>query len=446
MALSLHIRICCITLQDDDAGPSVISVFRSIFSLLLSYGFLLLANGLFNSLLGLRATLEGVSTSWLGFIMASYFLGLLLGGLFAGRVVASVGHIRAFAVFASLMSTMALLHPLFLEVSHWMLLRLVSGFCMAGLIMVTESWLNEATPSHQRGAVLSSYMMVNYLAAGSGQFLLNLGDVGEFQLFSLASIIFSLALIPVLLTKQSAPIIGTDSKLSFGLLVQVGPLAILGVFIAGASNASVHAFAPVYALEVLGDASLIPQFTATLLISGLVLQWPLGRLSDRIGRGWLMMLVPACIAVSAVGVIWATNYGPEFIWFAVGCYGAFLFTLYSIAVALINDIVGPELRVKIAGAILIVYGFGAIIGPIVVGPLIELVGVQALFMVSVVTSSLLAALAVYRRVYQAIFVKPVQPFVAVPSNQYSSKELYLAAHQQIDEHPTLPPQEDVTKP
>jgi len=424
----------------------VISVFRSIFSLLLSYGFLLLANGLFNSLLGLRATLEGVSTSWLGFIMASYFLGLLMGGLFAGRIVARVGHIRAFAVFASLMSTTALLHPLFIEVSYWMLLRLVSGFCMAGLIIVTESWLNDATPSHQRGSVLSSYMMVNYMAAGCGQFLLNMGDIGQFQLFSLASIIFSLALIPVLLTKQSAPVIAADSKLSFGLLAQVGPLAILGVFVAGASNASVHAFAPVYALEVLGDARLIPQFTATLLISGLVLQWPLGRLSDKIGRGWLMMFVPICISISAVFVIWATNYAPDLIWFAVACYGAFLFTLYSIAVALINDIVGPELRVKIAGAILIVYGFGAISGPIVVGPLIDLIGVQALFIVSVFTSSSLAGLAVYRRVYQAIFVKPVQPFVAVPSNQYSSKELYLAAHQQIDEQPDPSAHKDVIKP
>ena len=277
--------------KDVMQDKGVFSVFRSIFSLLLSYGFLLLANGLFNSLLGLRATLEGVNTSWLGFIMASYFLGLLLGGLFAVRIITRVGHIRAFAVFASLMSTTALLHPLFLEVSQWMLLRLISGFCMAGLIIVTESWLNEATPSHQRGGVLSSYMMVNYMAAGCGQFLLNLGDVGQFQLFSLASIIFSLALIPVLLTKQSAPTIRTDSKLSFGLLAQVGPLAILGVFVAGASNASVHAFAPVYALEVLGDASLIPQFTATLLISGLLLQWPLGRLSD---RSWPWLADDAC--------------------------------------------------------------------------------------------------------------------------------------------------------
>ena len=118
-----------------------------------------------------------------------------------------------------------------------------------------------------------------------------------------------------------------------------------------------------------------------------------------------MMFVPLCISVSALGVLWATYYEPEFIWFAVACYGAFLFTLYSLAVALINDIVGPEVRVKIAGAILIVYGLGAISGPIIVGPLIDLMGVQALFIVSAVTSALLAALAVYRRVYKAIFVR-----------------------------------------
>ena len=159
-----------------------------------------------------------------------------------------------------------------------------------------------------------------------------------------------------------------------------------------------------------------------------------------------MMFVPLCISVSALGVLWATFYGTKFIWFAVACYGAFLFTLYSLAVALINDIVGPDLRVKIAGAILIVYGLGAISGPIIVGPLIDLMGVQALFIVSAVTSALLAALAVYRRVYQAIFVKPVQPFVAELSNQYSSKELYLAAHQQVDEQPMLNPNEDMTKP
>jgi MFS family permease len=159
-----------------------------------------------------------------------------------------------------------------------------------------------------------------------------------------------------------------------------------------------------------------------------------------------MMLVPICISFSAVGVILAAHYAPNVIWFAVACYGAFLFTLYSIAVALINDIIGPELRVKVAGAILILYGFGAIVGPIVVGPLIDLLGVQALFIVSAVTSFSLATLAIYRRVYQAIFVKPVQPFVAVPSNQYSSEELYLAAHQHVDEPQILSPQEDETKP
>jgi MFS family permease len=131
------------------------STLRTVFSLLLSYGLLLLANGLFSTLLAVRTQVEGFSTDIVGFIVASYFLELLLGGMFVGRVVARVGHIRSFAAFASLMSITALMHPSWISVESWMLLRMLSGFCMAGLIMVTESWLNERANNVNRGQVLS---------------------------------------------------------------------------------------------------------------------------------------------------------------------------------------------------------------------------------------------------------------------------------------------------
>ncbi len=131
------------------------STLRTVFSLLLSYGLLLIANGLFSTLLRVRTQVEGFSTDIVGFIIASYFLGLLLGGMLAGRVVARVSHIRSFAAFASLMSVTALLHPLWISVGSWMLLRMLSGFCMVGLIMVTESWFNERASNVNRGQVLS---------------------------------------------------------------------------------------------------------------------------------------------------------------------------------------------------------------------------------------------------------------------------------------------------
>ena len=411
----------------------MLAVYRSLFSLLLSFGLLLLANGLFNSLIGLRANLEGMSTTYVGFIMSGHFIGMLIGGLYAGRVVASVGHIRAFAAFASVLSITALLHAIYIDLLPWMGLRVISGFATAGMLMVTESWLNERAGSQYRGSILATYMMVNYIGAGSGQLLLKVADIGEFHLFSLASIIFSLALLPVLLTRHSAPILERGERMSIISVIRLGPLAVIGIFTAGMINASINALAPVYAMNMFGNADQVANFTALLLVSGFVLQWPIGRLSDKLGRGVMIMIVASIIAVGSLGMVFSANYAPQYLWIMAFGYGAFLYTLYSLCSALINDVIGPDQRVRVAGAVLIIYGVGAIIGPSLVGVLTDMFGNQALFMFSFIASAGLAALAIYRRIYQAIFVKPVQPFVPVPSQQVPSDELYLATVAEADE-------------
>lgn len=411
----------------------MLAVYRSLFSLLLSFGLLLLANGLFNSLIGLRANLEGMSTTYVGFIMSGHFIGMLIGGLYAGRVVASVGHIRAFAAFASVLSVTALLHAIYIDLIPWMGLRVISGFATAGMLMVTESWLNERAGSQYRGSILATYMMVNYIGAGSGQLLLKVADIGEFHLFSLASIIFSLALLPVLLTRHSAPILERGERMSIVSVIRLGPLAVIGIFTAGMINASINALAPVYAMNMFGNADEVANFTALLLVSGFVLQWPIGRLSDKLGRGVMIMVVASIIAIGSLGMVFSANYAPQYLWIMAFGYGAFLYTLYSLCSALINDVIGPDQRVRVAGAVLIIYGVGAIIGPSLVGVLTDMFGNQALFMFSFIASAGLAALAIYRRIYQAIFVKPVQPFVPVPSQQVPSDELYLATVAEADE-------------
>ena len=222
----------------------------TVVSLLLSYGLLLLANGLFSTLLGVRTQVEGFSATLVGFIVAAYFTGLLLGGLFAGRVVTRVGHIRSFAAFASLMSVSALLFPIFVTPVAWMMLRMLGGFCMAGMIMVTESWLNEAASNKTRGQILSFYMITNYFAAGCGQFLLTAGDPSQYQLFSLASILFSLALLPVLLTRAKAPVPVHSKRMHVWTLYRIAPLGVFGVFCCGLVNSSIHGLSPVYATNM----------------------------------------------------------------------------------------------------------------------------------------------------------------------------------------------------
>ncbi len=393
----------------------------------------MLANGLFSTLLAVRTQVEGFSSTTVGFIVASYFSGLLLGGLFAGRAVTRVGHIRSFAAFASFVSISALLHPLFVTPIAWMLLRMLAGFCMAGMIMVTESWLNEAASNKTRGQVLSFYMITNYFAAGCGQFLLTTGDPSQYQLFSLASIIFSLALIPVLLTRAKAPVPVHSTRMHVWTLFRIAPLGVFGVFCCGLVNSSVHGLSPVYATNMGFSEAQLSTFMAVMIMSGLFLQWPIGHLSDRIGRGPLLVYIPVLVAFAAIWMVFAIEYALILIGAMV--FGAFVFTLYSLAAATANDMVTANQRVQVAGALLITYGAGAVTGPIVAGQFMGVLGPQGLFFYFALISLVLSAFAIFKRRRDGSPDKR-KPFVAVPASQSTSSQLYLSAHDETPEHVT----------
>jgi MFS family permease len=407
----------------------------TVVSLLLSYGLLLLANGLFSTLLGVRTQVEGFSATLVGFIVAAYFMGLLFGGLFAGRVVTRVGHIRSFAAFASLMSVSALLFPIFVTPLAWGLLRMLGGFCMAGMIMVTESWLNEAASNKTRGQILSFYMITNYFAAGCGQFLLTAGDPSQFQLFSLASIIFSLALLPVLLTRAKAPVPVRSKRMHIWTLYRIAPLGVFGVFCCGLINSSIHGLSPVYATNMGFSEAQLSTFMAAIIMSGLFLQLPIGHLSDRIGRGPLLVYIPVLVALAAISMVYALEY--TFILIGAMVFGAFVFTLYSLAAATANDMVNADQRVQVAGALLITYGAGAVTGPILAGQFMSLLGPQGLFFYFALICLLLSAFAIMMRRRRVGSPDKRKPFVAVPASQSTSNQLYLSAHDEAPEHVTL---------
>jgi len=405
----------------------------TVVSLLLSYGLLLLANGLFSTLLGVRTQVEGFSPTLVGFIVAAYFSGLLLGGLFAGRVVTRVGHIRSFAAFASLMSVSALLFPIFVTPVAWMILRMLGGFCMAGMIMVTESWLNEAASNKTRGQILSFYMTTNYFAAGCGQFLLTAGDPSQYHLFSLASILFSLALLPVLLTRAKAPVPLHSKRMHVWTLYRIAPLGVFGVFCCGLVNSSIHGLSPVYATNMGFSEAQLSTFMAAIIMSGLFLQLPIGHLSDRIGRGPLLVYIPVLVALAAIGMVFAAEYALILIGAMV--FGAFVFTLYSLAAATANDMVTANQRVQVAGALLITYGAGAVTGPIVASQFMGVLGPQGLFFYFALISLVLSTFAIFKRRRDGSPDKR-KPFVAVPATQSTSSQLYLSAHDETPEHVT----------
>ena len=426
------------TSEHTNPGPalestSMLVTVRSVFSLLLSYGLLLLANGMFGTLLGVRSQIEGFSTQIVGLIMAAYFLGLLQGALRAGNIVSAVGHIRAFAAFASIMSVTALMHVIVVDQIVWCVLRFVSGFCMAGMILVTESWLNARCTKRTRGQVMALYMITNYFAAGCGQFLLTVADPARFQLFSIASIIFSLALVPVLLTQATAPKPPQRDPLNLRELWRTSPLGLMGSFCAGMVNASFYSLAPVFALGLGLGVRGTSIFMASVIFGGLLLQYPVGRLSDRIDRRVVLSMVTLATAAACVAIVLVFEWNPAWIYAPAVIYGGLSFTVYSLCAAHANDFAPVEKLVQTASGLLTAYGFGAFLGPIVAAAFMGWIGPEGLFVMSAFVSAFLGSFAIYRMRRRAVPDKEDRSrTISMPGGQFTSGEMYSSMRNAMD--------------
>ncbi|MEM7294367.1 MAG: MFS transporter [Pseudomonadota bacterium] len=425
--------------MNNAAKPSMFKAIQSVAALLFSFGLFIMANGLFSTLLGVRTTIEGFSSGLAGIIVACYFLGLFLGARYAVRFVGIAGYIRAFAGFASVMSISALLHVIWVDPFAWMIIRMLAGFCMAGLVMITESWLNQRADSSMRGQLLSFYMITNYLAGGCGQFLLPLADPSQFQLFSLVSIIFSMALIPILMTRATAPPPPTPGPVNLGALIRLSPVGVFGAFCAGWISATNNGLGPVLTREIglsLGGTSL---FMFCLIFSGLLLQWPIGRLSDRLDRRRVLLLVAIVTLIASAAMVFAIRSLDQLgVWPIFGLcvvYGSTFYTLYSISTSHIADNAAASggSMVNVASGILVVYGSGAIIGPIVAGQVMTHVGPEGMFINIAVMLLLLCLYIIYRRTRRAaVSADEKQPFVPMPGTQFTGSGLYNAARREVD--------------
>lgn len=405
----------------------MLSVLPSIFSLLLSYGLLMLANGMFNTLLSLRSQLEGFSTGTTGFVMAGSFVGMLIGAVYAVRLIAAVGHIRAFAALASIMSVAVLTHLLLTDPIVWFLLRVTTGFCLAGMIMIVESWLNAGADNKHRGQILSLYMMTNYLGAGSGQFLLLTADPAKYQLFVVASIILSLALVPILLTKANAPKPSDPTRMPFRALIAISPVGVVGAICAGLMSASLNSMGPVFAQNVGLPLAEISTFMACLILGGMLLQYPIGRLSDRIDRRTIILFSALATMLAAFGLVWASTQSTSMMFIVAVVYGGILYTVYPLSAAQLNDLGGVDKRVQLSAGLVIAYGMGASIGPMASAQLMHYIGPHGLFYFSGAIAGALATFTLLRMVLRGRGDKAKTTFLPLSGTAISSKQLYNTA-------------------
>ncbi len=339
----------------------------------------MLGNGLATSLLGVRSTIEGFSTLAVGVMMAFYYLGYLAGSRLIPQMVGMVGHIRVFVALASAASIVVLLHPLRIEVVAWSGMRLVTGFALAGMYIVSESWLNGLASNSNRGQILSVYLVMVLGGLGAGQILLGIGRPDDLELFILVSALFSLSLIPLSLTPSETPTCGPLEKTpNLGEIFCLTPLAISGGVVVGLTNSTLLGMGPVYGAQRGFSGVVIGQLIASAMAGAVLLQWPIGRLSDRVPRRHVILGVNA----ASVALAWAAiSLGDSAgaVAAVMFAYGGLSFPLYGLAMSHMNDCLPPRKLVSAAAALVFAVGVGAVAGPVMAGAWMTVAGPAGLW-------------------------------------------------------------------
>lgn len=394
----------------------------SVSSLLFSFAVLCLGHGLNNTLIGVRAVIQEYPDWVTGLMMSAYFVGFIIGIHWCSRLIPVVGHIRSFAAFASVASAISLAHALTVEPVFWVLLRLVYGVCVAGFYMVIESWLNALSTSENRGRILSVYMVLNFLALATGQLLLMGADPGEYTLFAVVSILISLSLVPLTISKARQPDVELQGE-TFGLhrLIRTSPLAVTGIIVTALCSGGFWGMGAVYLAQIGFVPRDIAFFLSLTLIGGLLFQWPLGALSDRINRRYVIALGIIGTLTASLGIISVmpvgvapSSLGIDMAVFAM-LFGGSLYPLYSLYIALANDFLEPEHLVRASGGLLQVHAAGSAFGPLLASLAMSIHGAEGLFLFIATIMAMLLGFAVLRIVHgRAIPQRTQEEFVPYP--------------------------------
>ncbi|CAH1387263.1 MFS transporter [Candidatus Nitrotoga sp. M5] len=377
-------------------------------ALLFGVAILLAGQGLQGILVPTRAALENFSTVTIGAIGASYFLGFTIGCLRGGALLRGVGHVRVFAAMTAAASSMPLVLGLWADPWLWGVLRFLTGFCFAVLYVVIESWLNGCANNETRGRLFSIYVFITLTVIALGQLMMFLYDPRELELFVVTSILVSLALIPVVLSRSDEPVKPQVVRLNLRRLFELSPSGSASCFAAGLTNGSFWAISAVFASQVTGNTDSAAWYMTSGVIGGAICQWPLGLLSDRLDRRRVLAFIALGAGVAGMVIVFAGSRIPELSLMLLGAlWGGLAFPLYSIAVALINDHARFDEYVQVSSGLLLLYGLGAIAGPLLAALVIGAFGPSGLYVFS---SAVHLSLSVYvgRRALQRLSVPTEQ--------------------------------------
>jgi MFS family permease len=410
----------------------MLQVISSAWALLLGMGLLMVGNGMQSTLLGVRGQIENFGTFEMSVVISAYFIGFLGGSRMAPNLIRRVGHVRVFAALASLISAVMILYPTLVNPWVWVLGRILIGFCFSAVYVTAESWLNDAASNENRGQALSIYMIVQTAGIVLAQGLMVTADPSGYVLFVIPSILVSIAITPILLSISPTPAFETTKAMSLRELMGFSPLGCVGMFLLGSVFSAQFGMASVYGSEAGLSVGEISTFVATIFIGGMITQYPIGWLSDRMDRRALIALTAAVGAVGAsIGVM--SNGDFTLILVAAFLMGSTSNPLYSLLLAYTNDFLDHEDMAAGSGGMIFLNGLGAVSGPLITGWMMGVFGPSGFYMLIGVLFAMLAIYAVYRATQRAaIPVDETGSFVAMSQSAMTPVAMEIAQEYAIE--------------
>ena len=365
-------------------------------ALLLGSACLLFAGGINGLILPIRGGIEGFTALSLGLLGTGWAVGYVLGCMFTSSMVSRVGHVRAFSALAAMAAISVLASAVMVTPTAWIILRGLCGFCFAGAAMIVESWLADKSPAETRGRVFGIYTMVNLTASTAGQLMLTVGDPAGFVLFAAAGIFYALSLVPTAISTSANPEALVQVRLDLPGLWRNSPIAVFAVFFVGVSNASFGAMAPVFADRIGLDLSTIAIFASVPILTGAIVQIPVGILSDRMDRRVVLMGIATVALCADLAFFFLQPTGAMSNLILAALLGGAIFAMYPVIVAHANDHAKQGEAIRVSGGLLLVFGLGSIVGPLSAGWGMMQYAPRALFVVTLAAHVLIIGFALLR--------------------------------------------------
>lgn len=373
----------------------------SIATLMLSTLLMMAGLGLMNYMVPIRSIAEGWSTMIISIIATGYTFGFTVSCIITPKLVQRVGHVRVFSALITLLTVSILLCSLIVEWHVWVVFRALAGFAIAGAYLIIESWLNERVTNENRGALFSVYMITSLVGSIGGQYLVPLGDPSGTELFVVCGLIFSLAIFPTALSTAKSPAPIAHARFDLMRLYRRSPVAFIGSVLSGALSGTWGSLGGVYTQNIGMTTGQGATLLAAVLAGGAISQMPIGRLSDRMDRR-VVMVAAGLFGVAGCALMTVVSVDQPWALYVAGfIVGTVLYPVYSLNVAHANDLAEPNEYVTISSAIMILYGFGTVIGPLMSGMLMETAGPKGLLWFLAASFAIYASYAGWRMTRRA---------------------------------------------